>query len=329
VKKVTLFLALLGTIAACNTTPATSPITNVAFDDELPQRSFRFDYKADLAAESADEELRLWLPLPSDTDDQQIGELTIEASHAYKIEDLVEGTGRSLYIESTGEDISVAVHFDVTRHATAGGGSASASEIAIGLTSADMIPLGGKVSAMSASIAVNEDGNNIGVAKALYDHTLERMQYAKPANGDWGRGDAEWACDSRHGNCTDFHSYFMGLAQAREIPARFVMGFPISGGGEAAGSTDKVGGYHCWAYFYDTQEGWRPVDISEADKHPEMAQFFFGNLDENRLEMIGGRDILLAPEPAAGRLNLFIYPYAESNGFPTSRTTKSFQRTNL
>ena len=170
-KKVTLLLALLGTIAACNTTPATSPITNVAFDGELPQRSFRFDYKADLAAESADEELRLWLPLPSDTDDQQIGELTIEASHAYKIEDLVEGTGRSLYIESTGEDISVAVHFDVTRHATAGGGSASASEIAIGLTSADMIPLGGKVSAMSASIAVNEDGNNIGVAKALYDHT--------------------------------------------------------------------------------------------------------------------------------------------------------------
>jgi hypothetical protein len=329
VKKATLLLALLGTLSACTTTPATSPTTNVAFDGERPQRSFRFDYKADLAAEAADEQLRLWLPLPSNTPDQQIGELTIEASHPYEIKDLIEGNGRSLYMESTGEDLSIAVHFDVTRHATAGGGSASATEIAMGLRGANMIPLGGKVAAVSASIKVNKNDTTMGVAKSLYDHTLERMNYAKPLNGDWGRGDAEWACDSRHGNCTDFHSYFMGLAQTRDIPARFVMGFPISGAGETAGSTDKVGGYHCWAYFYDTQEGWRPVDISEADKHPDKSEFFFGNLDENRLEMIGGRDVLLSPAPAAGRLNLFIYPYAESNGFSTSRVQKAFQRTNL
>ncbi|MFT4710791.1 MAG: hypothetical protein ACI8Q9_001922, partial [Planctomycetota bacterium] len=36
-----------------------------------------------------------------------------------------------------------------------------------------------------------------------------------------------------------------------------------------------------------------------------------------------------SPAPAAGRLNLFIYPYAESNGFSTSRVQKAFQRTNL
>jgi len=36
----------------------------------------------------------------------------------------------------------------------------------------------------------------------------------------WGRGDAKWACDAKFGNCTDFHSYFMGLARSKGPPAR-------------------------------------------------------------------------------------------------------------
>ncbi len=331
-KKPSFLLALtaaLGLMAACTGMPSTTATTNVAFDTEAPSRSFRFDYHAELAAENPDDEIRMWLPLPSNTVDQEIGELTVVASHPYLINALQSGDGRSLYLESKGEDLSVTVSFDVKRTATAGGGSATATEIAAGLHTDSMIPMGGKVSAMSASVKVSRGSGTMSIARSLYDHTLDRMTYEKPANGSWGRGDAEWACDSRHGNCTDFHSYFMGLARTREIPARFVMGFPISGAGEAAGSTGNIGGYHCWAYFYDQSEGWRPVDISEADKNPDKAEFFFGNLDENRLEMIGGRDIVLSPEPAAGSLNLFIYPYVEVNGFPSSKVDKAFTRTNL
>ena len=29
-------------------------------------------------------------------------------------------------------------------------------------------------------------------------------------------------------------------------------------------------------------QGWRPVDISEADKDPSKADFFFGNIDKDR-----------------------------------------------
>ena len=331
-KKTSLTLALtaaLGLVAACSGTPITTPTTNVAIATDNAQRSFRFDYHAELAAESADDEMRMWLPLPSDTADQEIGELTVEANHNYIISALTSGVGRSLYIETLGEDISVTVSFDVTRRATAGGGGATATEIAANLQNASMIPLNGKVATMSTSVKVAKGAGTMSVARSLYDHTLERMNYEKPLNGSWGRGDAEWACDSRHGNCTDFHSYFMGLARTREIPARFVMGFPINGAGEAAGTTGNIGGYHCWAYFYDQEEGWRPVDISEADKHPNKSEFFFGNLDENRLEMIGGRDIMVSPEPAAGSLNLFIYPYAEVNGSSTSGVSKKFTRTNL
>ena len=316
------FAALaFGLVAAC---ASTTPVTNVAFEGTPPSRDFRFTYQTELPAEGAGDELRLWLPIPVNTAEQKISNLEIEASHDYVVNDLVEGTGRSLYVESTGEPIAVTISYDVHRMATAGGGTASATELAAALEADTMIPLDGKAGLMAAS--VNDGTSAVETAEALYLHTLDRMRYDKPAGGDWGRGDADWACDSRFGNCTDFHSYFMAMARAKGIPARFVMGFPIVGGDE---ETAKVGGYHCWAYFYDAAEGWRPVDISEADKHPDMAQFFFGNLDENRVEVIGGRDVQLDPAPAAGSLNLFIYPHAEVNGKSTRKLTKSFSRKNL
>lgn len=54
------------------------------------------------------------------------------------------------------------------------------------------------------------------------------------------------------------------------------------------------GGYHCWAWFYDdANASWVPVDISEADRHPEKAEFFFGHLDANRVLFSRGRDVVL------------------------------------
>ena len=52
------------------------------------------------------------------------------------------------------------------------------------------------------------------------------MKYSKEGKG-WGQGDSVWACDSKFGNCTDFHSLFISLARGNKIPAKFEMGFPI------------------------------------------------------------------------------------------------------
>mgnify|MGYP003313781047 CR=1 FL=1 len=48
---------------------------------------------------------------------------------------------------------------------------------------------------------------------ALYDHVIERMSYKKVGTG-WGEGNAIIACDSRTGNCSDYHSYFIAIARA-------------------------------------------------------------------------------------------------------------------
>jgi hypothetical protein len=58
------------------------------------------------------------------------------------------------------------------------------------------------------------------------------------------------------------------------------------------------------------------VDISEADRHPDMKEYYFGNLTEDRVTFTTGRDIELVPRQAGPRLNYFIYPYIEVDGKP-------------
>jgi transglutaminase-like putative cysteine protease len=63
-------------------------------------------------------------------------------------------------------------------------------------------------------------------AKDIYEYVFRTMKYDKSGTG-WGHGDTLWACDAKHGNCTDFHSVFISMARAEKIPARFQIGFPL------------------------------------------------------------------------------------------------------
>ena len=85
------------------------------------------------------------------------------------------------------------------------------------------------------------------------------------------------------------------------------MGFPIPSGDEG-----KVKGYHCWADYYVDGEGWYPVDISEADKDPSKIDYFFGNVDQNRVDMMIGRDFILKgfAEFGANLINTYTLPIA-------------------
>ncbi|MFC1746452.1 transglutaminase-like domain-containing protein [Candidatus Riflebacteria bacterium] len=154
-------------------------------------------------------------------------------------------------------------------------------------------------------------------AAALYNNVLEKMQYDKTVQG-WGTGSTRFACDVGKGNCTDFHSYFNSLARAIKIPSRFQIGFPFPG------KSGKVKGYHCWAKYYDARKGWVPVDISEADKHPEKKDYFFGSIDAHRVRFSEGREFDLKPRQNSGPVNFFIYPHLELQGKKVSIAEKNF-----
>jgi hypothetical protein len=158
-------------------------------------------------------------------------------------------------------------------------------------------------------------------ARALYDHTIDRMSYMKYGDG-WGKGDAVYACDTRTGNCTDFHSYFIALARAAEIPARFAIGASIP----SARNEGGIDGYHCWAEFY-TDGKWWPVDISEGDKCSALSTYYFGHHPANRIEFSRGRDLVFEPGPISGPINFLAFPVFELDGKITkANTTFSFQR---
>tara|TARA_B100000212_G_scaffold33329_2_gene21709 strand:- start:1850 stop:2938 length:1089 start_codon:yes stop_codon:yes gene_type:complete len=159
-----------------------------------------------------------------------------------------------------------------------------------------------------------------GLKEVTLDEVASFYSKAKSNNSNYafGNGNSIYACDIGVGNCTDYHSYFMSLNRTLEVPARFHMGFPIP-----SGSKGKVKGYHCWADYYVEGEGWYPVDISEADKDPSKAEYFFGTVDENRVEMNTGRDFILEGYDA-GPANLFIYPLVEVNDIASNDFSKSF-----
>jgi transglutaminase-like putative cysteine protease len=175
------------------------------------------------------------------------------------------------------------------------------------LKSDRLVPINEKFKSIAAKAS---DGKTTDLARgrALYDHVLHRMKYDKSGTG-WGRGDAQYACDARAGNCSDFHSYFIALARSIGIAARFAIGATIP----ADKNEGTIDGYHCWAEFLADGK-WVPVDISEASKHPELADYYFGHHPANRFELSAGRDLVVHPSPASGPINFLIYPLAEAAG---------------
>jgi len=154
-------------------------------------------------------------------------------------------------------------------------------------------------------------------ARALYDHTIDRMRYMKYGTG-WGKGDAVYACDARTGNCTDFHSYFIALSRAVGIPARFAIGASIPSERNEGG----IDGYHCWAEFYSNGKWW-PTDISEGDKCSALSTYYFGHHPANRIEFSRGRDLIVEPGPTSGPINFLAYPVLEIGG-ETARADVKF-----
>lgn len=262
-------------------------------------------------------ELRVWIPLPSSGTYQQITGLHIDSEQQWEQKLEREFGNEYLYAaipDPPAGELVVRVHFTVKRRAAllarAPIAAASPEQLSRNLRADRLVTLSPRVRRI-ADQATGGLTNPLLQARAIYDYVLETMVYDKAKPG-WGRGDTERACDIRAGNCTDFHSLFISLARAKEIPARFIMGFAIP-----AQPSGEVKGYHCWAEFHLQEIGWVPVDPSEASKSSDhiFRNFLFANLDPGRVEFTRGRDLVLDPRTREP-LNYFIYPYAEADGKP-------------
>jgi len=298
-----------------------------------PTRTFRFTYNftvKDIPAQA--KQVRVWVPVPQTDQHQTVRVLAVKAPAKTQMTRDPEYGNSVIYAEiqnPSPSKVEFTLEYEVTRREYSRGDYAQLQrkDLKPSLVSASMnrlvapdslIPTDGKIKALAVDVTGSQTGT-IAKAKAAYDYLFTNMRYDKTGSG-WGRGDALWACDAKRGNCTDFHSPFIGMLRADRIPARFDIGFPLPE------NKDKgdIPGYHCWAEFYATKTGWIPVDISEAWKAKEKENYFFGSVDANRVQFSTGRDITLSPKQDGPALNYFVYPYVEVDGRPHEKLDKQF-----
>ncbi len=270
-----------------------------------------------------------WVPIPPTDHAQRLMAFRVEGDIPYRTVSENEYGNRFLLIDLSsqvrlpGGNIDVSVWFLVARYATGRLNDTTPSRpvdepaLQRHLQPDSLVPITGRIAAEARAVVagVSEPARQ---ARLLYDHIVDTLVYDKSGKG-WGRGDAVYACDVRRGNCSDFHSLFIGQARALGIPSRFIMGLPLP----ANARRGRIGGYHCWAEFYLSGRGWIPIDASEANRFPDKREIFFGSLDEHRVAFSVGRDIGL-PEAAGAPVNFAIYPHVEVQGRVHENVATSF-----
>jgi transglutaminase-like putative cysteine protease len=300
----------------------------------VPTRSFEFTYQVHVPA-NADSAgaTRLWIPLPQADAYQEVRSLHIDSPVWYSQGREAEYGNKFAVFKPTAEQstagFDVTLRFTAVRREHRVAVDAAALKNVSASTSSDpdlqrylepdkLVPLNGTIAELAKEHTAG-DTTPIQKARHIYDYVLANMRYDKSGEG-WGRGDAVWACTAKRGNCTDFHSLFIGMMRSSGIPARFEIGFPLPEGKMEG----DIAGYHCWAEFYLSGVGWVPVDASEAWKNASKRDYFFGAHDTNRVFFTYGRDIRLSPDQKGDPLNYFIYPYAETNGQPVKNLQTHF-----
>ncbi len=307
--------------ATCAAADAQCTSAGTSAELRLPaSRSGAFTYHFEIARPAAGtQRLHAWVPLPISRAAQRIEGWKVVQGWPHEV--VVDPDYGNHFVRLdlsdhsrwNGDRIPVTVVFEVTRWAQSSmGGDAFPlpdAPPADGrfLQASARVPIDGRIEEEARLVAGDTSGS-FRRARLLYDHIVSTVSYDK-SGGGWGRGDAAYACDVRKGNCSDFHSLFIAEARSLGIGARLIMGFPL----KANARTMEIGGYHCWAEFYDPERGWVPLDASEAHKHPEKRDALFAQLDEHRIAFTLGRDIRL-PGAEGGPRNYVIYPYVEVDG---------------
>lgn len=169
----------------------------------------------------------------------------------------------------------------------------------------------------------------LGKATAIFDYIVDNGTRDASIKG-CGIGDVEALLENLSGKCADISPVFVTLARSVGVPAREIFGTRIGKEGDISGA------FHCRAEFYLPGYGWVPVDPSDVLKYhlvngcdttsPEAQQardYLFGAQTETYIDFYASDDVILNPAQDGGRLNYFMYPYAEVDGRPLPFETPS------
>ena len=276
---------------------------------------YRFQELVEVKPQPKAKLVELWIPLPRNDSFQEVRDLKISSPLPFTINTDGEYGNRYVYIRHEGglnKAINVKVEAKVVRKEVSP--ETWKKEIPLRYLLRDrLIPLS-EFAEMAKQITKGK-ADSLSKLRAIYDYVVSHMKYDKSGKG-WGRGDAIWACSTKRGNCTDFHSLLIALARVSGIPSIFEIGIPVPKGG------GKIKGYHCWVLAFPNGKIYG-IDASEAAKHPEKREYFFGHLSPDRISLTRGRDLLLSPAQHGERVNFLYKAYLEVDLEPHPKAVKT------
>ncbi len=131
------------------------------------------------------------------------------------------------------------------------------------------------------------------LAGKFYDYIIENVRYELLQQGLNG---AKFVLENKVGECGDYSALFIALCRASGIPARSIVGYwAISGNNQT----------HVWAEFYLENIGWIPVDVTIGQSETSSREYYFGNMDNQRVILSKGFNSPLVPT-APGNFNASI-----------------------
>ncbi|HET9482114.1 MAG TPA: transglutaminase-like domain-containing protein [Candidatus Polarisedimenticolia bacterium] len=312
--------------AAAQEKPAQAPAETAPLQTVAPKaRAFNISMRHSFNPIPKDlQELHVWFPMPPDTEHQQVHNRQIET--AYVVESAVDESTGNQFMHMRGGPrgglpMTASARFDaqrieiLRRDISPPARKPTPEEdkaIADRWLAPDTMTIIDRSLRSQASKITSGRRQPLERARAIYDFVVKELALIEnplELQGA-GYGNVAFTLKNLKGDATDLASAFVGLCRAAGIPARPIIGFQIPVGIR----TGKLGRYHAWAEFYLAGIGWIPADPTEGHRNPSRRDYYFGSLDENRLEFSTGRDIEMIPPQKGRPLNFFINAYWEGNG---------------
>lgn len=310
------------------------------------ERSGLVTFDIEVAAPEGAKDVKLWFPYPTSDPDQAIRDLKFDGNYARFTLSREPNSG-ALYLFTQWEKPTPRRWLKVSFHARARERRVTALreraealpvEARKFLESEFYVPVEDPRVKAAAAEATRGKKGILAKARGVYDWVVANTKRDPDVPG-CGLGKVDVTIAQRTGKCADISSVFVAVARAAGIPAREVFGLRLG----QPGQTDISDGHHCWAEFYLPGTGWVPVDPADVRKQmlsrnldlaaaKPFRDYYFGSLDQFRIQLQKGGRGLSFPEGNAQPVNYFMYPYSEVDGTPldycrpaTFRYTVSFK----